>query len=256
MKAANNDKILLTYYQSKLLFVSFLQDLLPTILEKPLVHVYALSNPSKNKDFALYLKDPNSLTSTDPNFLSIKFQAPSRIARETFLIVLGVSRYSGLISGLDTKTLLFPHVPESNTAIELIHDSNTLLGVNSGDEDKHNAMPSNEGGEEEQIATNIEEVDGELKCMSKCTAVKNLEKQPVESRTTLEVKSPFCSKMLAIESELEEDMDLLRHKLECKNKVVTDLREELNTSKETNRKGKTEFEECSRSLRLADKRIE
>lgn len=228
-------------------------DLLPIILDKPLVHVYAIANPSNNKNFGLYFPR-NDLKSIDNNFLSMKFQAPSRLARETFLIALGVSRYSGLIADLDTGTLLFPHVPEISTAMELENDSSPLSRESVNEEPI--SKSNNETGKKEDNKTKGEEVEEEVIAKTKYEESEDLEEQPEQICAALEIKSPFCSKMLAIESELEEDMDLLKHKLECKNKVVTDLQEELKTTKESSRSKTIKFEDCSRSLRLADKRID
>ena len=220
-----------------------------------MVHVYAIANPSKNKDFGLYFPS-NDSKSIDTNFLSMKFQAPSRLARETFLIALGVSRYIGLIADLDTSTLLFPHVPEISTAMELENDSSPLSGESVEGEYKPISISNNETGKKEDNNTKGEQVEEEVKSKSKCEESEDLKEQPEEICAAFEIKSPFCLKMLAIESELEEDMDLLKHKLECKNKVVTDLQEDLETTKDLSRSKTIEFEDCSKSLRLADKRID
>ena len=76
----------------------------------------------------------------------LDLQAPSRLFRESFLLALGIAMYSGNISGLGTKTMLFPNPP-----VVAIDDDTGGEG-----DDGDDSIGGDEGtttGEEERIQT-------------------------------------------------------------------------------------------------------
>lgn len=122
---------------------------------------------------------------------AVKLEAPCRISRETFLITLGIAKYNGDFINLHKDTTLFPELPISDNDLDLTPVSQILT--------KHFRMAD--------------------KVIS--TPSKDSDQQLMRSWT------PFNSKMIELETELEHDLGILRDKLETKNKIVSELQDQV-----------------------------
>jgi hypothetical protein len=150
-----------------------------------------------------------------------KLKSPSRLARETFLIALGIAKYEGNIANLDKYSVLFP---------DLHHFSPMAKKLPAID------------------LTRIDE--GKTKKLNE-----SVEHQP-PSIADLDKGTPVNSKMIAIESELEQDMAQLRDRLEAKNKIVSELHHELTHLHSDYNASKEERDEYKKNLRLSERRIQ
>ena len=184
--------------------------------DKPIIEATAHSYTYKAKSFyLLYRYGPSE------DFNMLKLKSPSRLARETFLIALGIAKYEGSITNLNPSTVLFP--------------------------DFHHFSPA-----EEKLP--VIELANTVKIEEK---LRNGRKTPeLETTSSLDKGTPVNKKMMAIESELEQDMAHLRDRLEAKNKIVSELHHELNHLHDDYNASKSEFAECKRNLRLSERRIE
>jgi len=77
--------------------------------DEPILHVTAVSDPSRPKDFDLIM------TATVPPMVAalstngrFQLQAPNRITRESLLLALGIANYKGKPVKLNAKTALYP----------------------------------------------------------------------------------------------------------------------------------------------------
>ena len=152
----------------------------------------------------------------------LKLKSPSRLAKETFLLALGIAKYEGNIAHLDSCSTLFP--------------------------DFHHFLP---------ITRDLPIIDlAESNDDMADTVASNTEEPPSLSLSIFDRGTPVNSKMMAIESELEQDMVHMRDRLETKNKIVSELHHELNCLRNDYNGSKVEHGECKKNLRLSEKRIE
>jgi len=148
---------------------------------------------SAAKSFFLAFEDPLQ----EGTYIALKLDAPSRITRETFLIALGIARFDEDLKDLSTCTKLFPERPPLESNYSAPNYQSSIDDAATKEEVTHEILSVMETPERATDTT---------------------------QKSTL---TPFNTKMMALESELEEDLGILRDKLESKNKVVSDLREEL-----------------------------
>lgn len=188
---------------------------------KPMLNVLARSYGSAAKSFVLGIENP----SQDGTYIHLKFDAPSRIERETFLITLGIARFDGDLKDLNTRTKLFPERPP------LERDFCTPNWKLSNDNSFTN----------EEVIRNEPAIMETPEKMSETTKKSAL--------------TPFNSKMMALESELEEDLGILRDKLESKNKVVLELHEEIKMLKNDKISSSEQLSELKRLLHLSEEKI-
>lgn len=145
--------------------------------------------------------------------------------------------FSGNISGLNTKTALFKSITQSDTIDK--------------DEEQHLSMKSRAVGHTSESSATVVAPPSDVNNMSHETInPSSLNHSASDSKLAL------GSNMLAIESELEKDMALLKKKLEAKNYTVMELQHQLHESEEEKKNSKIEYKDCYKSLRLAEKRIE
>ena len=169
-----------------------------------MIQVNASSYDNKAKSFYLiYRYGPSE------EYNMLKLKSPSRLARETFLMALGIASYQGNIANLTRHTALFPNI--------------------------HSVTCNDK---------NLSDID-----LPKPTSRRLFGNSDIDRETPV-------SKMMAIENELEQDMFMMRDKLEAKNKVVSELHQELTYLHEDLNKSKNSNEECKKSLRLSQRRVE
>lgn len=156
----------------------------------------------------------------------LKLKSPSRLARETFLIALGIAKYEGNISNLDKLSVLFPDFEKFSTCSKKV----PIFHLSNGEKQRN---------EKELTSTSAQS-------------------PPTSKRLPhdFDKGTPVNSKMLAIETELENDMVQLRDKLEEKNKVVAELHHELTHLHDDYNCTNTEYTQCKKNLRLSERRIE
>ena len=156
----------------------------------------------------------------------LKLKSPSRLARETFLIALGIAKYEGNILNLDKSSVLFPDFETFSTCSKKV----PTFHLNNDEK---------EGNEKELTSVSAQS-------------------PPTSKRFQhdFDKGTPVNSKMLAIETELENDMVQLRDKLEAKNEVVSELHDELTHLHDAYNCTKTEYTQCKKKLRLSERRIE
>lgn len=78
--------------------------------------------------------------------------------------------------------------------------------------------------------------------------------QPSSSGTSID--TPVNRKMIAIESELENDVMLIEEKLGSKNKEIINLQQNLSSSEKKFKEKEIENMETKKLLRIAQRRIE
>jgi len=198
----------------------------------------------------------NSSSSTKSGNVRLDLQAPSRLYRESFMLALGIAMYSGNISGLNTKTVLFRSAPPPTAT-----DPNFKGGEGGSsveEPDPHRERPpsgSSCSSPRSGTANNRSSIvtdDGSPFDDHRTTA--SLDPSPSSSQS--QPPSNYGVSMRAIESALEQDIVLLRKKLEGKNNAVIDLQHQLHESRGEVKQGRIEYDDCYRSLRLAERRIE
>ncbi len=155
------------------------------------------------------------------DFSMLKLKSPSRLARETFLIALGIAKYEGNICNLNPSSVLFSDFPQFPTVTQKV----PILEITNEENEKdgRNTPP-------------ILQSKPSIELLNRCT--------------------PVNSKMMAIESELEQDMVQMRDRLESKNRIVSDLHHELTHLHDDHNASKAAHEDCKKKLRLSERRIE
>ena len=143
----------------------------------------------------------------------LKLKSPSRLARETFLIALGIAKYEGDTAYLTKNSVLYPYF-----------DSFSPIGK------KVCAL---------EVPTDCKE--------KKATCL------PI---SVVDKGTPVNSKMMALESELEKDMVMMRDKLETKNQLVSKLHYELTQLRDDHKISEQNHLKCKKYLRLSEKRVE
>ena len=176
----------------------------------PLSQASACPYVSKAKSFYLLYRFGAS-----DEYNVLKLKSPSRLARETFLISLGIARYQGSLADLNKYSVLFPDL---------------------------------------DIISEVDEMSPIAEVDEKTPIIERISKRLFVAE--LDRGTPVNSKMMAIENELEQDMVMMRDKLEVKNKIVSDLREELIHLQDSFTVSKAQYNECNKNLRLSERRVE
>ncbi len=161
----------------------------------------------------------------------IKLKSPSRLARETFLIALGIAKFEGNLSNLDKYSVLFPDFESFSSTTKKIPELHFSRP-------SHDMKETHRGKEKDLIS------------IQSPSLPKKSQHHDFDRGT------PVNSRMLAIESELENDMVQLRDKLEEKNKVVAELHYELSHLHDDYNSSKSDYADCKKNLRLSERRIE
>jgi len=211
--------------------------------------VMAVAHPSKPRHFSLYfssnmLSNINKIAEgvelTEQNgqqrkstmsklaaFCSknrIDLESPSRLARESTLLVFGIASFRGSLSTMDNKTISLPTLD--------------LESINNDTEFHLKSSTTSSSGDKNSV-------------------INDEESSPVSIIQTSAPKSPFnSSQMIEIESALENDLVLLQQKLDDKNRKVVEVTDRLDRSQKESENFKAEYRKCCKSLRLAEKKIE
>ncbi len=205
-----------------------------------------LANIHNNKAKSFYL---TYWSSQNEKKRILKLKAPSRLARETFLIALGIASYEGPVKYLNTETVLFPSHTDIEPDVNINHDHDISIRHHPNEDEKK---------EETEICVDIDQ------------RPLTPEIRPSTSNQSSVTPAKTNTKMIAIECELEKDMSSICEKLESTNKVVKHLREELERARgktndledeltgavQANIKLKEDYTETTKSLRLSERRIE
>ena len=144
----------------------------------------------------------------------LKLKSPSRLARETFLMALGIAKFQGHVSNLDIYSSLFADFEMFSTTSEKTCKLDIARSCQQKDDQRRKE-------ESMQIQSPL--------------VIKNIQHD-------YEKGTPMNSKMLAIESELENGLAELHDEL-------SHLHDDYNASK-------SEYIECKKNLRLSERRIE
>ena len=103
--------------------------------DEPILHVTAVSDPSRPKDFDLILpENAPSLVSALSENGHFQLQAPNRITRESLLLALGIANYKGKPAKLNIQTALYPGRREDVTGSLVEGTDETPVKQPLGDE--------------------------------------------------------------------------------------------------------------------------
>ena len=155
-------------------------------------------------------------------FNMLKLKSPSRLARETFLIALGIAKYEGDIANLTKNSVLYPDsgsfspIDKKICVLEAPKHCEEKEGLSEAIEHQFTCLPANE----------------------------------------IDKGTPVNSKMIALEGELEKDMVMMRDKLEAKNQIVSELHHELDKLRDDHKASEEKYLTCKKNLRLHEKRVE
>jgi len=158
-------------------------------------------------------------------------------ARESFLLALGIASFEGVHTDLNTLAVLFRPSYSS---------------------DENDADEANEATKEENDdSTHIEsdtnsDIDDDAQQLRTTTPPLN----PILSSISADTPGTTGRRMIAIESELENDMNELKDRLDSKNKVVSDLQDELNQLRLDHTVQREGNIETKKTLRISERRIE
>lgn len=155
----------------------------------------------------------------------LKLKCPSRVSKETFLVALGIAKIEGNVDDINKNSIVcndfescWTNENEIQPKLPKINVGKKLLQHDDND---------------------IIEVT-----------------QHISSSSTFDRGTPVNSKMMAIESELEQDMAKIRDNLETKNIKLVELHLELAGMHDELKNTKSKHDECKTTLRLSEKRIE
>ena len=123
-------------------------------MNDPILNASAIADPSQPKVFELIFPHGFSKSASMIEALCIdgrfKLCAPSRVARESFLLAIGIANFSGIPADLNKTTVLFPRVPP---------DAQLEYGVPNNLETNGLEEESDEGSEDDKfVGSHNEEV--------------------------------------------------------------------------------------------------
>lgn len=259
--------------------------------EQPLVGVTAVSDYSNAKAFQLVFPkgippsaEMVAALTDDNNHFAL--EAPNRLARESLLLTLGIANYQGTPASLDASTVLFRNIDSSINDMSICEKS---IGSDSTDQSSH-ASSRCSGSETSSLPLSPASSRGSSPPLTPesiprfTTTISTrppLMPDPLSSRSRLStrhkrsrsVDSPNTRATSALEVAtrtkfIENEMALLRTKLERKSRVVSELQRRLAQAEsecssaekkikgyETEIKRKdTEKQSIQQSLRIAEKR--
>lgn len=162
-------------------------------------------------------------------------------ARESFLLALGIASFGGIHTDLNAQAVLF-RPKQIFDEIDEDSDTNANTGDNGGDDDISTHSESD---------TNSDSDDDDQR-PGACTPPLNSNL----SSKSADTPGTASRRMIAIESELENDMKELKDRLDKKNEVVSDLQEEIIQLRLDHRIQHEQNIETKKALRLSQRCIE
>jgi len=245
----------------------------------------AVADPSQPKSFDLIFlsglpKSSAMLPVLCEDNGSFQLTAPNRVTRETFLLTLGIARYSSKSSDLSTKSVLFPSVPrgvlDEIVSIPESKDENTsnepryMATKETADDARNNVVRSTPAEDATDTSfTNTTGGDDDtfsemFSPQSRADSCRTSEDYPDECFYSPE--SQGGSQVYKLELELQR----VRTMLADRDRTVTDLQRNLShyeTKVQTvehslsnaqmqMRSNEAKYGDCFKSLKLAEKRVE
>ena len=169
--------------------------------------------------------------------LNISLLTNLHTARESFLLALGIASFEGTHTDLNAQAVLFRPKQTCDEIVEDIADTNTVDKEEDDDISTHS-----------ESDTNSDTDDDTGTCTP--TLSSNLSSKSADTPGTA------SRRMIAIESELENDMNELKDRLEAKSKAVSDLQEDIIQLRLDRRTQCEQNIETKRALRLSQRCIE